>query len=341
MKDTTNLCFSKDGVINPKALDYITSRGIESVVLFSDGSQEAFDRLSQFDTASLGPLVTRIGIGFTPLYEMRVAHPNGSVSDPNYVYSEDVRIRWICSMICSHFIKVNLSDVTSRVVTQAELDPKATEVVCYLAYRLWTVLKQAEDRLHFPAMVLDTLTRFTYYLTKETIDVPTLRRKSGLDTLSYNHVTDVLSVVVGNEEFIVKLSILNDLYGELILPIFNLIYGRRMRIVTSVMGFDGQFSEPSDMTYGQLGRVVEEMEMFSRCREVSAESPLDASDLLSFVKKVSLNDESCVWVSSSQDFQQTLHRYKDQLVRVSSKHDYGHDSQSVDGQLGELLPTHS
>lgn len=330
MKETTSLCFNSDGLINTKSIDFILNNDVHNVVLFSDGSEAAYRHIRDFDVSQFTHKPISFGLGKTPLYEMRVIRPDGIISEPNYIYSEDVRIKWICSRICPYFIKLNISDISSKSNTQAELPHEQTEVVCYLAYRLWTLLKVAEDRLCFPAVVIDRMTRWTYTLTPNTIDIPLLQKEVGLSSLNYNPMTDLLTVMVGEEEFSVKLSVLNAFYGSHILPMFNSIYGRRIRIMATVVGSHGQNSDPVNMTYGELGRVVEEMSVFAKTKKITWDNPIDAQDLLAFAKKVKINDESCHWLPGQVALKDFVVHVRDDLVRLNADNDTDDEDYSVE-----------
>ena len=325
MKRTTSLCFSKDGLINPESIKYLSNKDIDTVVLFSDGSKDAYDYMRNFDFTSIINKVSYIGVGKTPLYEMRVIHPDSTLSKPHYVYSEDVRTKWICSKICAHHIKVNISDITSQSKTQVHLDHIQTELMCYLAYKLWVALKAAEDRLCFPAVVIDKMTRWTYSLTPETIDIKLLRKEVGLKSLDYNSVTDLLSVSLGEDIFSVKLSVLNAFYTECILPLFNAIYGRRLRIQISFRGSEGQLCDSVDISYGELGRIVEEMHVYAREKKISSDTPIDPEDLLAFAKKVKIDEESCLWPTHNQSIKNFIETNQNMFMRDNDNHHQSSD----------------
>lgn len=317
MKKTTSLCFTKDGILNPVGLKYISENaGVNTIVLFGDGSKEALHHICEFQTNPVFSLekIRRVGIGLTPRWDLRVINNDGSISKPNYVHSDDLKTKWLCSKVAAPHVKIYLSDITSQSETQAELEQKQTETVCYLAHKLWTLLLIAEDRLCFPAVVIDRMTRWTYSLTPETIDIDLLKRETGLSTLSYNPDTDLLSVMVRDEEFMVKLTVLNEFYGSVILPFFNNIYGRRLRIAVAITGNGGDITDPVDMSYGELGRIIEEMRLYTKERLIDINHPMDPQDLLAFAKKVKIDDESCVWVAPRETVESTVEEHIGKLL---------------------------
>lgn len=318
MKPTTSLCFSSEGLLNPKAISYISSQDIERVALFTDGSEAAYQHLQKFDFKEIENLVPHIGLGNIPLYELRVIGLDGTPSRPNYVFTEEDRMRWICSNICSPFLTISVSDISSQSTTEVKLDKKQTEHVCYLSYLLWSNMRVAEDKLCFPAAAIDTMSRLTYHLTANTIDIPMLRRETGLETLTYTPNDDMLSLEVAGELFSVKMSVLDEFYGSFILPIFNKILGRRMRIRVSVFGAEGHFSEPNDMSYGQLGRLVEELSAYAQIRKVTADTPMDPQDLIAFAKKVKIDGASCLWPNADQTITDLVSACHDQIVRTNT-----------------------
>ena len=317
IKKTTSLCFTKDGIINPAGLRYISDNpDVNTIVLFGDGSQDALHHICEFGSnpvLSL-PKIRRVGIGRTPAYDLRVLSSDGSASKPHYVFSEDAKTQWLCAKVAAPHMQIYLSDFTSQSETQAQLDQKRAETVCYVAHKLWSLLLVAEDRLCFPAVVIDRMTRWTYRLTPETIDIDLLRKETGLSTLSYNSTTDLLSVTVGGEEFVIKLSVLQEVYGSLILPFFNTILGRRLRISVAITGNGGHVSEPTDMSYGELGRIVEGMKIYTKEQRISVTDPMLPQDLLAFAKKVKIDDESCFWVDSGETLETTIEKHISKLL---------------------------
>lgn len=326
MKTTTSLCFSSEGLLNPESVNFLLGKEVDTVVFFTDGSDAAYQQMRNFDISLIQDKVKYFAIGKLPLYDMRVVDTDGSLSKPHYVATEDIKIKWICSKICPHYVKISISDITSQSETQVQLDVQQTEVVCYLAYKLWSMMLQAEDRLCFPAIVIDRMTRWTYQLTPETIDIKYLKSKINLETLEYNSVTDQLSVSIGEEVFSVKLSVLNSFYGEFILPLFNSIFGRRLRILVSVAGNTGQFCEPVDMSYGELGRLIEELRSFTKETPINNSNPMTAQDLLTFAKKVKINEESCIWKRDNQPLLEFFDNNLSILVRERPSDDNTNES---------------
>lgn len=331
MRKSTSLCFSSQGLINTESLAFLEGRDVDTIVVFGDGSEEAFDHICNFDYKALFDTtnVRRVGVGKTPLYDLRAIHPDGSLSKPHYVANNNLKIQWICANICAPYMTLSVSDITSQSETQVELDSKQTELMCYAAYDLWQVMRQVENQLCFPAAVIDRLIRFTYSLRPNTIDIPLLRKESGLSTLDYNQLTDLLSIVIADDIFQVKLSLLDELYGKYILPKFNEINGRRMRIRLSIKATTGKFSDPVDTSYGELGRIVEEMKSSARETKITPDCPMEEADLLAFAKKVRINDDSCIWLSGQHSIPAEIKALHDDLVHESSLGDSA-DPQSSD-----------
>lgn len=314
VKKTTSLCFNAKGLINPESINYLRNKGGDTIVMFGDGTEEALQQIKTFDISVFEGKVKQVGLGITPLYELRAISQNGQTSRPNYAYSEDVRVKWICSRICAPNFKIHISDHNSQTGTQMLMEPKQTEGICYNACRLWMLLRVVEDRLLFPALLMDRLLRFTYYLKPTTMNVEKLRKETGVQTLDYNPATDILSVEVGGDLFTIKMSVLDEIFGKLVLPHYNRIYGRRLRIRVAVKGSTG-WTEPVDMTYGELGRIVEQMLMHAKEKKITHETPLDPRDLLAYAKKVKVDRETCVWVTGNTTVTEIADRLKDQFVR--------------------------
>jgi hypothetical protein len=318
MKKSTSLCFSATGLINTESLAFLQNKDVDTVVIFGDGSEEAFDQVKEFDYDQLfhTTSVTKVAIGRTPLYDLRAIHPDGSLSKPHYVGNNDLKTRWICANVCAPYLALSISDITSQSDTQVELDLRQTELMCYASYKLWQLMRQVEEELCFPAAVINRLITFTYSLKPNTIDIPQLRQQSGLSTLEYNPNTDLLAITVADDIFQVKLNLLDEFYGRYILPLFNEINGRRMRIRVSIKGTTGKFSEPVDSSYGELGRIVEEMMSSTRETMITPDCPMENDDLLAFAKKVKVNDESCIWLAKDKPVPEEIDRYRDALVHI-------------------------
>jgi len=307
-KTISALCFSKDGLLNPSSLTKIYEEDIDTVVFFSDGSEGSVEKIKEFSTNPVFSLekIKSVGIAKTPRFEMRVIHEDNSLSKPHYVIDDETKIKWLCSQIAAPHVEIFLSDITSQSKTQAKVDKKMTESICYLGYKLWSLLLIIEERLCFPAVVIDKMTKWTYNLTPQTIDVELLRKETGLMSLDYNSNTDLLSVDVADEIFQVKLSILNEIYGSLILPFFNKLYGRRLRISVSIVGSDTKKSEAVDMSYGELGRIIEQMKIYAKEKKISPDDIILPDDLIAFSKKVKLDEESCFWIKGNETLEEVV-----------------------------------
>lgn len=259
----------------------------DDILIHNDGSTQGYEAIVDWVT-NIGSVLDnpeRIVLMRTPLYDLRMINADGTLSHPHFIFDEDHRVKWTCSQIAVPQLEIYLSDITDSGGTRAKQNTDKAELICYLAHRLWTVLLIAEERLCFPAAALDRLTRWTFRLTKQTIDIDLLRRETGIPSLDYNDITDLLSITLGGEIFTVKLSVLNALYGELILPKFNRVYGRRLRISVGVVGRDQITTEPVDMSYGELGRLIEDMRRHVKEQRTSPTHPIDPTDLMLLSRK--------------------------------------------------------
>jgi hypothetical protein len=326
MKSTRSLCFSGKGLVNGDNLTYIHDNAIEQVIVFTDGSLDAYDQIQKYDYNSLPPSVRRVGFGRLPMYEVRVVRTGGDISFPHYVINEETYRQWLCSEVAGRFITINIRDISTASSTKVELETKQTETVCFIAYNLWDAMLIAEERLSFPASIIDGLSAHTYHLTRETMHIEKLREELGVSSLEYVRSLDQLSVEVGGDIFTVKLSILNALYGELILPIFNSIYGRRYRIEVTVSGATGDLSTPTEMSYGDLGRLVHELETFAKKRLIHEHDPIATDDLIAFAKKVVVNDASCFWPGQNQSIFDAIKDHFSDFVRCDPARDQEYPS---------------
>jgi hypothetical protein len=326
MTQTATLCFTKDGLINLESIAKLPGDSIETMAFFIDGTEEAFDRLAQFNVDALPPSISKIAIGRTPMFEMRVQNRNDEISAPHYIDNEDVRMQWVCRHICAHYLNISMSHVGDDA-TMVALDPEQVENICYLAYRIWSKLKVIEDRTRFPAILLDRLLPFTYYLTRETMDINALNRELGVALLRYNSHSDMLSTDFGEDTFTVSAGMLNHIFAEEILPLFTKIGGRKYKLQVALTELSGAASELSDVRYGELGRHVEQMARYARERRITHESPLSPEDLIARSQKVRIDAETCYWLEHDHSFKETLERHKSELVR----HDPRYHRAGADG----------
>lgn len=320
MKKSLCLCFSDRGLFNRRDIKLIeTYSAINTIVLASDGTEKSLEHIAKFQDNPILKRhgIQRVGIARTPKCEMRVISPEGVVSDPNYILAKEDENKWLCAKVAAPLVKIFLSDITSQGGTQALLEKEATETVCFLAHKLWSLLLIVEERLCFPAVVIDQMTRWTYQLTPNTIDIALLRRETGLKTLDYNSTSDILSVEVASEIFTVKLSVLNEVYGSLILPFFNRLYGRRLRMVVSIMTYGGHSTEPTEMSYGQLGSIIEGMRVYVKKRDITNDDPIHIRSLFEWAKKVRIDDESCIWLTPNETLSSVIEAHRDQFVSAS------------------------
>lgn len=317
MKKSTSLCFTNTGLVNPHSLKFIRNKDyIDTVILFGDGSEEALEQIKAFQNNDIFDTGTikHVGICKTPKFEMRVDNGDGVLSDPHYLYEQDSKDKWFCGKVASPHFSIAISDVTSPNGTQTVLDREAKEALCFLAHRMWSIMLMVEERLAFPASAIDLMTKWSYNLTPQTIDIELLRKETGLSTLEYNDQTDLLSVEIAGDIFFVKLSVLNETYGTLILPLFRSLKGRRLVISVALHGSSGELSEYTEMTYGQLGRIIETMRVYIRERKIDKDNLIPKDDLLEWAKRVKPNDESCIWVEPGSSISETVETYREEFV---------------------------
>ena len=300
MKTIGSICFTAEGVANPEALEYIKNNQIDSVVLFGDGTQEALVHMSEFDTKSLPTHVKRVGVGRTPIYEMRVHNADGTPSSPSYFYDRDVQIRWICTKVCAPHMEIHVCDISSTSCTQVLLDKDSTADICYVGYKFWSLLQVVESRFVFPAVMLDALSKFTYFLTPKTMDVYKLRKLTNVESLNYSHDSDILSFSIRDDIFTIKMSVLNETYGNIILPYLRKIGGRKLRISVTVKDFPNLNGTKDNLTISSLGNLVDDMRLGCSQKNVCVSTPIEASDLILFAKKVKIDDETCIWLDETK-----------------------------------------
>ena len=70
-----------------------------------------------------------------------------------------------------------------------------------------------------------------------------------------------------------------------------------------------------DMSYGELGRIVEDMMIYAKERKITSQDPIAPSDLINWARRVRIDDETCVWWDPAQSMEAFLHDAKAVLVR--------------------------
>jgi hypothetical protein len=270
-------------------------------------------QFSDHEILKSGP-VKHIAINRTPKFEMRVDKGDGSLSDPHYLYESNSKDKWFCSKVASPHFSIAISDITSATANYTQLDKDAKEALCFLAHKLWTIMLLVEERLCFPAIAIDAMTKWTYNLSFDTIDIELLRKETGLSTLDYNPKTDILEITVGQDVFFVKLTVLNEVYGTLILPLFRSLKGRRLKISVALHSNAGEVGESSEMTYGQLGRLIESMRVYVREKPIDVNNPIHKDDLLEWAKRVEIDAESCIWLGEGETLSSAIDSLTDELL---------------------------
>lgn len=318
MSATKYLLFTEKGIINPGTLssleDYVQAQNISRLLLIGDGSARSVEYMRHLQIKNLPNQIEQIGIMPTPRYEMRIKKFDGTLSLPHYLYKSEDRLKWICSQICSYMMAIHLIDTGSQSSTEVLLDEKQTELICYLSYRLWTVLKLAEDRYCFPAIIIDRLMRYSYHMTQETMDIDLLRKEIGIESLNYDYNSDLLSVQIRDDEYNIKLSVLNEVYGKLLLPIFNSMYGRRLHMRVTMLNHEGHPSEKINMTYGELGRHVEDLRRFVQETPINQDHLMSEQDLNIYARKLRLDEKESHWMERDDDFEAFLTKHYDLIV---------------------------
>lgn len=321
MKKSVSLCFTKTGLLNTNSIAFIhNNKAVRTIVLTGDGTHEALDKIKEFAQTSpilQLPQLKQIGMLKTPRYDLRVVTAENIYSDPHYLYDEVTKDKWFCSKVVAPHLKIYLSDITSQSATEVLLDEVLTQNICYLAYKFWSLLLVIEERLCFPAALIDLMTRWTYHLTKQTIDIELLKKETGCQNLNYNPDTDLLSVDVGGDQFFVKLSVLNETYGSLILPFFSNRDVRRLHISVAISGHP----EHQGVTYGQLGSLIFSMKNSIKEQTIDSTHPINPKDLLTWAKKVKIDDESCIWLKSDETMEDLVERVRTDLVVTAPDND--------------------
>lgn len=317
MKKSTSLCFTKDGLINPHSLKFVQNNNhIDTLILFGDGSTQSLEQMKLFSDHEIlkSGLVKHIAINRTPKFEMRVNKGDGNLSDPHYLYENDSKDKWFCSKVASPHFSISISDITSPSTSLTQLDKEAKDAICFLSHKLWTIMLLVEERLCFPAVAIEAMTKWTYNLSFDSIDIELLRKETGLTTLDYNPNTDLLEITIGQETFVVKLTVLNETYGTLILPLFRSLKGRRLQISVALHSSTGEVSEASEMSYGQLGRIIESMRVYVHEKPIDVNNPISKKDLLEWAKRVDINDESCIWLGEGETISSAITSLQAELL---------------------------
>jgi hypothetical protein len=314
MMTTTSICFTRKGVLNPEAAGVFTDKDLSTLVVFSDGSEAAYEHICSYDFSQLITNNVRLAVAKVPMWDLRVLNQEGKPSQPNYVFSDQNKADWFATNICAPLINIAVSDITSKSATKVQVTKEQVALICDMSLRFWQMLKVAEDHLAFPAIAIDALTRQSRSLTRETIDVPVLRKETGLQSLDYDPRTDMLSLEILGDLFTVKLSVIDKFFRSHILPFFNKYQGRRYRLEVSILGMTDLADGGQAMSYGELGRNLDQLKSMVRETRIGDVSPMDPVDLLAYAKKVPVHAESCRFWQKSQTISDFFRQHHDILV---------------------------
>ena len=308
------MCFTKSGILNPETIDEITRRNLRSTLFFADGSEDAFQHIKEFDTSKLGSRLFSLGLMHTPIAEMRVRIPDGSPSIPTFVINSEDKAKTLVTKVCSPLLDLAISDITSSTQTWSHLRRKEKEAVCYLSYMLWGRLLVAEERLAFPAAAMDAMVRWNRSFLPQSIDLELVRKETGLSSLQYHAPTDTLSIDVAGDLFTVRLSVLDQFYKEYIQPLMSDMFGSDIRLRVVKTDIDGQRSEPTMLSYGQLGKLVDDMSRYIDTRLITSDSPIHSQDLKTYAYKAKVSPDVCQWVNCKANWAEAVDYAKPILV---------------------------
>jgi hypothetical protein len=283
-----------------------------TVVFFTDGSEEAYTYLSS-EILSPSWEKKRIGVIRTPQFQIQVDGPTDR-SHPHFVLTEDLVIRWLIRHLVIPRVSVALHDKMGAVWDSIPLDEGDQESLFYHSYKLWRLLLCAESRLVFPAVVLDYLLSYSVLMKADVFDIKRVQQETGLTGLDYHGLSQTLSITIGGDIKTVTLSTLDALFGMILLPYLNRLYGRRFLAVTSLLNDDKTVSQKQTLTMGRLGELVTRVMQTSVITRIEADNPIAASDGLLYMQKAVLDDTSCLWAGPDDDLSSWLETLHPHLV---------------------------
>lgn len=320
MKKARSLCFTKHGLINHKEIDYINSNKITNVILIGDGTSKGLKYIKDFDQSRLGSHVEKIGIAKLPLFQMRVVSEDGSVSKPHYLYDEVTKLKWFCSQVAAPHIVIFIPDPKVEYFEPIELPRQQVEDLCYISYLMWHALLVIEERLAFPAALINKLMELERspdgpFLIPGQIDIEKFRVATGIDSLHYSNESDMLSVVVSDDIFTLKVGLLNDIFRNILFPFIESTGFETWMFMIHVKGLALYTKKTSGISFMDLGKIIESLRLSCQEKMITEQSPIEELDLIMFSEKFRTDDQACVWANETNTIKNIITERRDLFIR--------------------------
>lgn len=276
---------SKGTIFRPEVTNPNADRAIVYAV---DGTKESFDvlveRLKNHDFSANPTIYVKP----PPRYQARVRGPDDELSKP--VFFDDLVAfhKWKVKTLYLPNMKFTAEPIREENPVPTEL--KETEAcpevsgLTYMARSIYGIYCEVGIQTCTPALILDGLSRATYYLTPETMDTKKIEEICAVRDISYNRQLNLLAFDIKSpaepekslDYYTLNLSFLNSFYGQHILP-------RLRRLKYRVIQFR---INDVKTTLGGIAIMCMRAEKPLVSQFICKDTPMDHDDFLKMVGKL-------------------------------------------------------
>lgn len=215
-------------------LDHLPEDPLPTHILL-DGSSESAHRLYDIykDYDFTTPIVVQRGPCFSATVTL-----DGKTSDPVFFSDLTGFHRWKVEHLYCPKISLSAESVRQEHPTPVEMTPEDITAFTYLCREIYGIYLEISDSLGIPPLLIDSMTRATYYLDK--MDKPgsleELRSITGIPGISYNKVMSTLEVEITRTEKLEETDVLSGIPSHTICDVLA-IDG------TPILGYDSEKDE--------------------------------------------------------------------------------------------------
>ncbi len=300
-----NVFATKENTNFEKTVVLSEGKKYDTVVIFSDGSNEALKTISKMDISRYDKSIKNIGIMQTPLYECRVLNSFGETSNPTFLMNEEDIDKWFCTRVASPHFEIYVRSNGSESKTHSKLNKGQTVAICYMVSKLYQSVMTVEDQLAFPASVIDSLVFHSDKLHSNTLTTEDLIEMTGLNEISYNSKSDSIQYNFNEDIFSVRRDLLKKIFDENISELTNIVKLLAIDILDmqiKVVGLTEYNDNIVRMSPSELGRLVESFRKSCIVKTISEKNPIDNTDLLKYIPRAIVTDKNSIWTTSRNNF---------------------------------------
>lgn len=243
----------------------------DNPVFVLDGTEQSYQTLETFLRLEKRPF----SILRPPKYVVRLNGPQG-LSSPVYFDTILDFHRWKAKTLYTNNITITAESVRTQQPIPVTLSPDDVADLTFIARQIYGIYKEVGRHTMLPPLLLDALSRCTYYLKKETVDVDKIMEISGLTGITYNKTLNALEFDIRDPEsgesidyYVGHLTFLDRFFATYILPKLQKL---KYRII--------QFRvNGHPMSLGGIATSTFLLEKPIAFWYVSAENPLSAEDV--------------------------------------------------------------